>query len=158
MKLFVRPVDLTSVNTIVYHLPDGPSLSLNVDGIEEFIDLELEQGHYCDTSDIDGTLHFFPKEMPETSSRIHHFLRPRLNLLFSFLSCPAWSPYECIIYSGWSRTYTALQARVRHYGSSTLSLQSTKGFSHMVFLEHLEEGIDYFERTWLTEQNLDHPS
>lgn len=61
MKLFVRPVDLTSVNTIVYHLPDGPSLSLNVDGIEEFIDLDLEQGHYCDTSDIDGILHFFPK-------------------------------------------------------------------------------------------------
>ena len=61
MKLFVRPVDLTSVNTIIYHLPDGPTLSLAVDGIEEFIDLELEQGHYCDTSDIDGTLHFFPK-------------------------------------------------------------------------------------------------
>ena len=61
MKLFVRPLDLTSVNTIVYHLPDGPSLSLNIDGIEEFIDLELEVGHYCDTSDIDGTLHFFPK-------------------------------------------------------------------------------------------------
>lgn len=61
MKLFVRPVDLASVNTIVYHLPDGPTLSLNIDGIDEFIDLELEQGHYCDTSDIDGTLHFFPK-------------------------------------------------------------------------------------------------
>lgn len=61
MKLFIRPVDLTSVNTIVYHLPDGPSLSLNINGIEEFLDLELEQGHYCDTSDIDGTLHFFPK-------------------------------------------------------------------------------------------------
>jgi len=52
---------MTSVNTIVYHLPDGPTLSLNVDGIEEFVDLELEQGHYCDTSDIDGTLHFFPR-------------------------------------------------------------------------------------------------
>ena len=36
MKLFVRPVDLTSVRTIVYHLPDGPSLSLEIDGIEEF--------------------------------------------------------------------------------------------------------------------------
>ena len=61
MKLFVRPVDMTSVNTIVYHLPDGPTLSLNVGGIEEFVDLELEQGHYCDTSDIDGILHFFPR-------------------------------------------------------------------------------------------------
>ena len=61
MKLFVQPVDLTSVSTIIYHLPDGPSLSLNIDGIEEYVDLELEVGHYCDTSDIDGTLHFFPK-------------------------------------------------------------------------------------------------
>ncbi|MBE0582743.1 MAG: hypothetical protein IH612_03160 [Desulfofustis sp.] len=61
MKLFVRPVDLTRVNTIVYHLPDGPSLSLNIDGIEEYIDLEFEVGHYCDTSAIDGILHFFPR-------------------------------------------------------------------------------------------------
>ena len=61
MKLFVRPVDLTSVSTIVYHLPDGPSLSLEIDGIEEYVDLDLEMGHFCDTSDIDGTLHFFPK-------------------------------------------------------------------------------------------------
>jgi hypothetical protein len=45
----------------VYHLPDGPSLSLEIDGIEEYVDLELEMGHFCDTSDIDGTLHFFPK-------------------------------------------------------------------------------------------------
>jgi len=61
MRLFVRPVDLRTVSTIVYHLPDGPSLSFNIDGIEEYIDLELELGHYCDTSDIDGTLHFFPR-------------------------------------------------------------------------------------------------
>jgi hypothetical protein len=61
MKLFVRPVDLTKVNTIIYHLPDGPSLSLNIDGIEEYIDLEFEEGHYCDTSSIDGILHFFPR-------------------------------------------------------------------------------------------------
>lgn len=61
MKLFARPVDLTTVSTIVYHLPDGPSLSLEIDGIEEYVDLEYEMGHYCDTSDIDGTLHFFPK-------------------------------------------------------------------------------------------------
>lgn len=60
MKLLVRPVDLTRVDTIIYHLADGPVLSLRLDGLNEFIDLELEQGHYCDTSDIDGILHFFP--------------------------------------------------------------------------------------------------
>jgi histidinol-phosphatase (PHP family) len=31
-----------------------------------------------------------------------------------------------------------------------------KGLRHMVFLEHLEEGIDYPERTWLTEEDFDH--
>ena len=61
MKLFVKPIDLTDVETIVYHLPEGPSLTLKTDGIEQFLDLELEVGHVCDTSMIDGVLHFFPK-------------------------------------------------------------------------------------------------
>jgi len=61
MKLFAPAIDLTSVNTIVYHLPNGPALSLRIDGIEEYVDLELEMGHVCDTSDIDGVLHFFPR-------------------------------------------------------------------------------------------------
>ncbi len=61
MKLFSRQIDLTEVDTVVYHLPDGPALSLKIDGIEEYLDFELEQGHFCDTSDIDGVLHFFPK-------------------------------------------------------------------------------------------------
>ena len=29
-----------------------------------------------------------------------------------------------------------------------------KGLRHMVFLEHLEEGINYPERTWLTEEDF----
>jgi hypothetical protein len=61
MKLFAPPIDLTSVNTIIYHLPNGPALSLRIDGIEEYVDLELEVGHVCDTSEIDGVLHFFPR-------------------------------------------------------------------------------------------------
>lgn len=61
MKLFSRPIDLTGVNTVVYHLPDGPALTMKIEGIEEYLDLELELGHYCDTSEIDGVLHFFPK-------------------------------------------------------------------------------------------------
>ena len=61
MKIFSRPIDLSGVNTVVYHLPDGPALSLKIEGIEEYLDLELELGHVCDTSDIDGILHFFPK-------------------------------------------------------------------------------------------------
>jgi hypothetical protein len=61
MKLFCRPIDLTGVNTVVYHLPNGPALSLKIEGIEEYLDLEFEFGHVCDTSDIDGVLHFFPR-------------------------------------------------------------------------------------------------
>ena len=61
MKLFCRPIDLSGVSTVVYHLPNGPSLSLRIEGIEEYLDLELELGHVCDTSDIDGVLHFFPR-------------------------------------------------------------------------------------------------
>lgn len=61
MKLFVKPIDLSDVQTVIYHLPDGPSLTLKTDGIGQFLDFELEQGHICDTSTIDGVLHFFPK-------------------------------------------------------------------------------------------------
>jgi hypothetical protein len=61
MKLFAPTIDLSGVNTIIYHLPNGPALSLRIDGIEEYIDLELEEGHVCDTSHIDGVLHFFPR-------------------------------------------------------------------------------------------------
>ena len=61
MKLFSPYIDLSTVSTVVYHLPDGPALSLKIDGVEEYIDLELELGHICDTSEIDGVLHFFPK-------------------------------------------------------------------------------------------------
>ncbi len=61
MKLFVRPIDLSRVETLIYHLPDGPALTLNLQGIDEIFELELDQGHVCDTSDIDGVIHFFPR-------------------------------------------------------------------------------------------------
>ncbi|WP_457577980.1 hypothetical protein [Desulfomarina sp.] len=61
MKLFSPPIDLSSVSTVVYHLPDGTTLSLKIEGIEEYLDLEMELGHICDTSEIDGVLHFFPR-------------------------------------------------------------------------------------------------
>ena len=42
-------------------------------------------------------------------------------------------------------------------GSMEAYVQSAidKGLRKIVFLEHLEEGIDYFQRTWLTEQDFD---
>ncbi len=61
LRIFKQPIDLTTVDTIIYHLPQGPTLTMKTDGIEDFVDLELELGHICDTSEIDGVVHFFPK-------------------------------------------------------------------------------------------------
>ncbi len=61
MKLFSQPIDLSKAQTLVYHLPEGPNLAMPLEGMEEFLALELNNGHICDTSDIDGVIHFFPK-------------------------------------------------------------------------------------------------
>ena len=60
-KLFVQPIDLSKVSTLIYHLPVGPALSVEMNGEEYFFDLDMELGEICDTTDIDGVLHFFPK-------------------------------------------------------------------------------------------------
>ncbi|WP_457574229.1 hypothetical protein [Desulfolithobacter sp.] len=60
-KIFTTPIDLSKVETLIYHLPDGPSFSLEMKGMEDFIEIELEIGDICDTSDIDGVVHFFPR-------------------------------------------------------------------------------------------------
>ncbi len=60
-NFFFTPIDLSKVETLVYHLPDGPSFSVEMEGIEGLLDLEMEMGDICDTSDIDGVIHFFPK-------------------------------------------------------------------------------------------------
>ncbi|NLX19687.1 MAG: hypothetical protein GXY53_10485 [Desulfobulbus sp.] len=60
-KLFSNPIDLSKVNTLIYHLPDGPIFSLEMNGIEDFIDIDMGPGDICDTSDIDGVIHFFPR-------------------------------------------------------------------------------------------------
>lgn len=61
MKLSNTPIDFNEVDTVVYHLPDGPTLKLDISDAQDFLELELEQGYYCDTSAIDGTIHFFPR-------------------------------------------------------------------------------------------------
>ena len=60
-KIFYRSIDFTKVATLVYHLPDGPALSVEMEGLEDIIDFDIELGDFCDTSDIDGVVHFFPK-------------------------------------------------------------------------------------------------
>ncbi len=60
-KIFSTPIDYSKVETLVYHLPDGPVFSMEMNGLEELFDLEMEFGDICDTSDIDGVIHFFPR-------------------------------------------------------------------------------------------------
>jgi len=60
-KMFSNPIDFSKVATLVYHLPDGPSFSVEMEGVEELFDLEMEIGDICDTSEIDGVVHFFPR-------------------------------------------------------------------------------------------------
>ena len=60
-KIFSNPIDLSQVNTLIYHLPDGPTFSVEMNDLNGFIDLDMEMGDICDTTDIDGVLHFFPK-------------------------------------------------------------------------------------------------
>lgn len=60
-KIFHRPIDLSKVATLVYHVPDGPSFTVPMEGLAELIDLDAELGDVCDTSEIDGVMHFFPR-------------------------------------------------------------------------------------------------
>ena len=60
-RIFTSPIDLSKVDTLIYHLPDGPTLSVELDGVKGFIDIDMELGDVCDTSDIDGVLHFLPR-------------------------------------------------------------------------------------------------
>lgn len=58
MQLSSKQLDMEKVRTIVYHLPDGQTYSIKVEGLEHFI--EFKYGRVCDTSDIDGVIHFYP--------------------------------------------------------------------------------------------------
>jgi len=59
VEIISKPVDLSKVRTVIYHLPNGPAYSIEVEGVSDLI--EFGFGDICDTSDIDGIVHFFPK-------------------------------------------------------------------------------------------------
>ncbi|MCI5148572.1 MAG: hypothetical protein D3916_04140 [Candidatus Electrothrix sp. MAN1_4] len=60
-KIFPTLIDYSKVETLIYHMPDGPCLSMAMNGAEEIFDLDMELGDICDTSEIDGVIHFFPR-------------------------------------------------------------------------------------------------
>lgn len=54
-----RTINLAKVRAVVYHLPNGDSFAIPVEKFEQI--LELGMGKICDTSEIDGFVHFFPR-------------------------------------------------------------------------------------------------
>ncbi|MBU0730500.1 MAG: hypothetical protein KKE17_09295 [Proteobacteria bacterium] len=59
MQLFSKPVNMKKVRTVIYHLPDGEALVMKVDGVVD--DMKFGLGKICDTSEIDGIIHFYPR-------------------------------------------------------------------------------------------------
>ena len=61
MKFNPDSLDVTKVRTIVYHLPGGKRLRIDIGDINKLTELQFEIGSICDTSAIDGVLHFFQR-------------------------------------------------------------------------------------------------
>ena len=61
MKFNHGYIDESKVRTIIYHLPGGKKLRIDIGDLNKLIELKFEIGSICDTSDIDGVLHFFPR-------------------------------------------------------------------------------------------------
>lgn len=61
MKLWLHTPDLSKAQTLVYHMPDGKTVSIPLNGVEHLFELSLEIFQICDTSEIDGVIHFFPR-------------------------------------------------------------------------------------------------
>lgn len=59
MQLNDMSIDTSKVRTVIFHMPDGQRFTINMNGLEEFVD--LGPGRICDTSEIDGVVHFFPR-------------------------------------------------------------------------------------------------
>jgi hypothetical protein len=53
-------VDISKVEALFYHFPDGQVLRLEIKDIEQLATLRFEIGKFLDTSEIDGILHFYP--------------------------------------------------------------------------------------------------
>jgi len=58
-KVVPMPLNFSNIRAIVYHLPAGASFTIDVNGIEHCLDFNF--GKFCDTSEIDGLLHFYPE-------------------------------------------------------------------------------------------------
>ncbi len=60
MNFLSDTIDTSKVHTLIYHLPDGQTMTIQMVDIEPMLDFDLGRGKFCDTSEIDGVVHFFP--------------------------------------------------------------------------------------------------
>ena len=60
MDFLPKTIDYAKVKTLLYHFPDGQVLRLEIKDFEQLNSLQFEVGRFCDTSEIDGVLHFYP--------------------------------------------------------------------------------------------------
>lgn len=60
MKFVTQSQDLSRAHTLIYHLPNGETLEVNMDDYPLLLEFGLEFGRVCDTAEIDGVIHFFP--------------------------------------------------------------------------------------------------
>ncbi|MFC1843696.1 hypothetical protein ACFLZ5_02795 [Thermodesulfobacteriota bacterium] len=61
MNSFPNTIDISKVETLLYHFPDGKILQLEVKNFQELSNKEFKLGRFCDTSHINGILHFYPQ-------------------------------------------------------------------------------------------------
>lgn len=61
MKFLPDTIDISKVQTLLYHFLDGKVLQLEIKDIKQLNTLEFELGRFCDTSEINGILHFYPR-------------------------------------------------------------------------------------------------
>jgi len=61
MNYLPNTIDVSKIQALIYHFPDGKMIKMVIKDIKQLSVLELEIGKLCDNTDIDGSLHFYPR-------------------------------------------------------------------------------------------------
>jgi hypothetical protein len=61
LNFLPNTIDISKVQTLLYHFLDGQVLQLEIKNIDQLAALEFEVGRFCDTTEINGILHFYPR-------------------------------------------------------------------------------------------------
>jgi hypothetical protein len=60
LNFLPKTIDSTKIHTLLYHFPDGETLELDFKNAEDLEKMEFRLGKFCDTSGVNGILHFYP--------------------------------------------------------------------------------------------------